>query len=181
MSRFLSASALFFVLMLASTQSFADGPSKDAKLHELATLRGLKKNFEQQNEIARQQSRAFIDKIVSDLFAKYPQIPNQTGQKIRAIADTYMERATKPLDSEKAEASWCKYYGVNVTEAELDQILAYYRSSVGQKDVSAALNVEPTWSTELNTERHKITQVAIDQYIKDLTALMAEIPPEKKQ
>jgi hypothetical protein len=42
------------------------------------------------------------------------------------------------LDQEAALRAYGRAYSQNVTEAELDAILAYYRSSAGQKDVSAS-------------------------------------------
>jgi Uncharacterized protein conserved in bacteria (DUF2059) len=41
-------------------------------------------------------------------------------------------------DQEEAVRAWGRYYSENVTEADLDGILAYYRSPAGQKDVSAS-------------------------------------------
>jgi hypothetical protein len=41
-------------------------------------------------------------------------------------------------DQEEAVRAWERFYLENVTETDLDSILAYYRSPAGQKDVSAS-------------------------------------------
>lgn len=41
-------------------------------------------------------------------------------------------------DQEEAVRAWERFYSDNVTETDLDAILAYYRSPAGQKDVSAS-------------------------------------------
>jgi hypothetical protein len=41
-------------------------------------------------------------------------------------------------DQEEAVRAWGRLYSENVTETDLDAILAYYRSPAGQKDVSAS-------------------------------------------
>jgi hypothetical protein len=41
-------------------------------------------------------------------------------------------------DQEEAVRAWERFYSENVTETDLDSILAYYRSPAGQKDVSAS-------------------------------------------
>jgi len=42
------------------------------------------------------------------------------------------------FDQEDAARAWGRFYSENVTEADLDAILAYYRSPAGQADVSAS-------------------------------------------
>ncbi|MEA3180164.1 MAG: hypothetical protein QOI59_3687 [Gammaproteobacteria bacterium] len=42
------------------------------------------------------------------------------------------------FDQEDAARAWGRFYADNLTESDLDAILAYYRSPVGQKDVGAS-------------------------------------------
>src|ERR1700754_1384852 len=53
-------------------------------------------------------------------------------------ARQFLHEVDGKYDQEEAVRAWGRFYADNVTEAELDGILAYYRSPAGQKDVSAS-------------------------------------------
>jgi outer membrane biosynthesis protein TonB len=68
------------------------------------------------------------------------------GSKAAKIAELVQITGVRPLlhevdskaDQEEAVRAWERFYSENVTETDLDSILAYYRSPAGQKDVSAS-------------------------------------------
>jgi hypothetical protein len=68
------------------------------------------------------------------------------GSKAAKIAELVQITGVQPLlhevdaksDQEEAVRAWERFYSENVTETDLDSILAYYRSPAGQKDVSAS-------------------------------------------
>lgn len=53
-------------------------------------------------------------------------------------ARQFLHEVDGRYDQEEAVRAWSRYYSENVTEPDLDAILAYYRSPAGQKDVSAS-------------------------------------------
>jgi hypothetical protein len=50
----------------------------------------------------------------------------------------FLHEVDAKSDQEEAVRAWERFYSENVTETDLDSILAYYRSPSGQKDVSAS-------------------------------------------
>jgi len=64
--------------------------------------------------------------------AKIAELMQLTG------ARRFLHEMDSKYDQEQAVRAWGRYYSENVTEPELDAILAYYRSPAGQKDVSAS-------------------------------------------
>jgi len=64
--------------------------------------------------------------------AKIAELMQLTG------ARHFLHEVDGKYDQEEAARAWGRYYSENVTETDLDAILAYYRSPAGQKDVSAS-------------------------------------------
>src|SRR3954468_24680236 len=50
----------------------------------------------------------------------------------------FLHEVDGKADQEEAARAWGRFYSQNVSEGDLDAILAYYRSPAGQKDVSAS-------------------------------------------
>jgi hypothetical protein len=53
--------------------------------------------------------------------------------------------------------AWGRFYSENMTETELDAILAFYRSPAGQKDVSATLAALPRFQHYMLEKRSAVT------------------------
>ena len=64
--------------------------------------------------------------------AKIAELMQLTG------ARQFLHEVDGKADQEEAARAWGRFYSKNVSEGDLDAILAYYRSPAGQKDVSAS-------------------------------------------
>jgi hypothetical protein len=64
--------------------------------------------------------------------AKIAELMQLTG------ARQWLHEVEGKVDQEEAARAWGRFYSENVTEGDLDAILAYYRSPAGQTDVTAS-------------------------------------------
>jgi hypothetical protein len=64
--------------------------------------------------------------------AKIAELMQLTGTR------QFLHEVDGKADQEEAARAWGRFYSENVSEGDLDAILAYYRSPAGQKDVSAS-------------------------------------------
>jgi len=64
--------------------------------------------------------------------AKIAELMQLTGTR------QFLHEVDGKADQEEAARAWGRFYSQNVSEGDLDAILAYYRSPAGQKDVSAS-------------------------------------------
>jgi hypothetical protein len=62
----------------------------------------------------------------------------ETVAAIERANDALLKELVDLWDSEKLRSVFQAEYGHNMTDAELDEVLAYYTSPVGQKDVAAS-------------------------------------------
>jgi hypothetical protein len=162
-----------------SLPAHADEASKNAKLHELASLRGLKQILNIQNNISVINMKLDMKKVVENLLSG-TKITEENKKTIIEIAQRYINNATKPIDYDDAERSWCIYYGENITEEELDEIISFYKSPIGTKDIQAELKLQSDWTNELSEKRLKIMNKAMSSYIIDLKTFFASLPANVK-
>jgi len=64
--------------------------------------------------------------------AKIAELMQLTGTR------QFLHEVDGKADQEEAARAWGRFYSQNVSESDLDAILAYYRSPAGQQDVSAS-------------------------------------------
>jgi hypothetical protein len=103
------------VLLVAAclSASFAQDSERQKKLHELAEIFRFKLLFEHAPALVKGNA-PIIDRPSSDM----PDLlVNFTFEKMLEV--------------------WQEGYGESITDEELDMVLAYYRSSIGQKDLAA--------------------------------------------
>jgi hypothetical protein len=66
------------------------------------------------------------------------EIKNQkVNSKIEAAYIHYIERCSSLWTADELVEIWSGRYGKNLTDDDLTQILAYYQSAIGKKDVAA--------------------------------------------
>ncbi|MDB5971028.1 MAG: hypothetical protein JWQ90_3478 [Hydrocarboniphaga sp.] len=67
-------------------------------------------------------------------------------------------------------ATWVSLYGKSLSEEDLEQILQYYKSSIGQKDVAAsqvATQAFTAWAVQQSRER---SSALLSQLMSELRA-----------
>lgn len=67
---------------------------------------------------------------------------------------------------------WVRHYGEHVTEAELNQIVAYYRSPVGQKDVVAQGLAGERWTAFILERNNKALEAATKGFFEQLNGIV---------
>ena len=69
---------------------------------------------------------------------------------------------------------WAKYYAPHFTESELDQLIAFYKSDIGQKDVRASKAAAVEFAKHFSKENEVFMTNAVNEYIADLQIVAKE-------
>jgi hypothetical protein len=69
--------------------------------------------------------------------------------RLRGLAGMLEQSKAAGLDQDDAVLAWGRFYSQGLTDQELDAILAYYRSPLGQKDVRASQAALPQFQKYL--------------------------------
>ncbi len=127
----------FVVLLLAAGTALADDSARTQKIAEITKAQGVYQQFDD----LIQQSRITTGKFLEDAFLKALNdlgVANSpSNPKYEAAFKRFSEKATTLWSADDLLAIWVKHYGKNLSDNELDQILAYYKSPIGKKDVAA--------------------------------------------
>lgn len=133
--------ALCFIAMGAH----ADAESKRAKLLRLMELQGLNAKIEAQLARAKSQILELGQQQVAKLQASFPEQPAEYWSAYPIRMAKMAADFDESISPEEAAALWVEAYGKNLSEPEVDQILAYWESPIGQKDLAATNAATPEW------------------------------------
>jgi hypothetical protein len=83
-----------------------------------------------------------------------------------------MHRNQSPLTARDLVDMWAKYYGAKFSDDELDGILKYYQSPLGQKEVLASREAMTDYRQELQQLYDPVLKKATDDFIKRLQEIV---------
>jgi hypothetical protein len=158
-------------LMLAANAS-ADQSTKAAKIGRLMQLQGMTGLIQQQQAYVEEEVRAVGPQLIAEFKKQIPEINQTVLDELDAAFKVFVESTKPTWTADEAVADWGKRYGEQVTEAELDQIIAFYSSSVGQKDLAATAQAMPGWSAFLAEKNQKALESAMSAYVERLKAIV---------
>jgi len=168
-----SSVRMLTALFLCAICAVSDAADRSEKIRELMELQGLVKMFDQQLQSGREQSRdmanQMLDKMLSTL---HP--PQEFQDRARQAAQEFVVAAQAPWSGQDIVDVWSKYYGAKFSDPELEQLLTYYRSPLGQKDVSASHEAIGPYTAEFQARYKPILDSATQQFIERLQAIIKD-------
>ncbi|MBP7454384.1 MAG: DUF2059 domain-containing protein [Ottowia sp.] len=156
----LSAASFAFALTPASAQE-----SREALIRQLVAEQKIEAMFEQQ--IA--QSREAIKGQGSQLLQSMTGGAKPDAKMAQAL-DRYMERATRLFTADEYLSVWAKQYGADLSDEDLRQLLAHYRSPIGRKEVAANQRAMAGFSAWANEEGLKRATALMTDFARELDA-----------
>jgi len=150
---------------LASTSALAQD-ARTSLIQRIAEAQGLTKLFDQQlvviNEAMRTLAKGVIDRSV--------QSGRQPDQKEQAAFKRFESRNANMFSSKEIVAAWTARYGHEMSIQELEEVLRYYESPVGRKDVAANQEAMPGFSNWMARETDSRTTSLAADFIAELKA-----------
>jgi hypothetical protein len=164
---------LCIVLLAAARPPAAQGDegSKAAKGAELVQLQGLAKMMEQSKAAGQEAATRLVRSITDKTYAQFPAFPEDKRLAMERASQQFLHEVDSSFDQVDAVRAWGRFYSDGLTENELDAILAYYRSAVGQKDVRASQAALPRFQQYMDEKR----TAALDSAVASYTAAIREI------
>jgi hypothetical protein len=149
-----------------------DDSSRAAKVAELMQLTGLAQMMAQSRAMGQAAAQKTVQSMAEQAFAKFPTIPPEKRARIEDAAKQFMRDVDSGFDQDDAVRAWGRFYSESLTETELDAILAYYRSPVGQKDVSASRAALPQFQHYIIEKRTAVMNTAIANYTAAIRSIV---------
>ncbi|WP_322981226.1 DUF2059 domain-containing protein [Pseudomonas sp. C11] len=151
--------------IVVASQAFAD--TKTQKIEELLRAQGLVDTWTQQIERGKEYNKQVAQQVMGQITAKLA--PSEEFQKrFNAAGDKFIESTVAPWTPDDMVAAWAKFYGPGFTEAELDQLIAFYSSPLAQKEIQVGRAALEKFTLHFQQLNQPIIEKATNQYIQDL-------------
>jgi hypothetical protein len=157
----------------------ASAADRSEKIRELMEAQGLVETFQQQLKAGREHTRKMADEMVGKVLSSLNP-PVEFQVKFRDAARDFIVAAQAPWTARDIVEVWGKYYGAKFSDEELDQLLKYYRSPLGQKDALAAREALIPYTTEFQARYKPILDKAMQQFLNRLQAISKECNCKKR-
>ena len=163
--------AIAICLLFISTLCTA--ASREDKIQALMEAQGLLGMFEQQmaqgKAEARRQGGQMLDQMIASLNP-----PAEAQAKFRLASDRFIAAVQAPWSAREVVAVWAREYGAQFSDDELDRLLAFYTSPLGQKEARASEAAMPKVTAYFQQRYQPILQKATQDYVADLQRIARE-------
>lgn len=166
--------ALACLLAMLSTPARADEASKTAKIAELLKLQGMVQNIDNMRAESIKRTEALRPLYEKQLRDALPDAPPEMWARFDTAFKRYIDANRAVWSTEDAVAAYGKLYGARLSEDELDQILAFCRSPVGQKDVQASSAAMLEWTAQLAKKNQAAYQANLKAFIDDFSTFVKQ-------
>jgi len=134
---------------------------------------GLIEMFSQQIEMGKQQNEQVGLQMIDQMMSQIN--PSQEFQERFTLAfKKFMSKVAAPWGAEEIVGVWASYYGPGFTDLELDQLIGFYTSPLGKKDVKVSKEAMLSFSKHFQKAGQPIVEAATKEYISDLKLIAKE-------
>ena len=100
--------------------------------------------------------------------------PEQYRSKFKEAAQKFAEEARSPLTASEIVSKWSDLYGSKFSDAELDQLLAFYTSPLAQREVVVSKESLAQLTVQLQEQYRPIMESATKAFIERLQAIVKD-------
>lgn len=164
---------IFTLLVLGIVSFSAIADSREEKIKDLMEAQGLLAMFEDQMAMGKVQGekvgKQMLDQVLSQIN------PNEEFQsRFTAAFNNYIGKVQSPWGAEEIVNVWSQYYGQQFTEQELNELLKFYTSPIGKKEVIASKFALTEFTVHFQKLGEPIFQQATQEYIQELKLVAKE-------
>jgi hypothetical protein len=165
---------LLAIALVISTHVNADEAIRQAKISRIIEAQGLPQMFQQQLDQSKNQASDLGENLYRKILSESGIADGQENPELELVFTQYMERCSTMFTANELVEIWSRFYGNDLSEADLDKILAYYESSAGKKDVAASHAAMTGFSQVVSSESQKRMGDSIKQLMADLKAALGK-------
>ena len=159
------------VLYLASSLCFAG--DRTEKVRVLMEAQGLVQVFQQQLDAGRVEQRREAKQVLDQMMAQLKPT-KEFDARFRSAFEEYLKELQVPWTAQDIVDVWARYYGAAFTDHELDQLVAYYTSPLGKKDVMASQAAVPKFTRHFRELSQPLLERATKNFITRLQVIAKE-------
>lgn len=157
--------ALLVTTLLLSLQAHADN-RKDV-INRLIVAQDVVPMFEEELKYTQQESEKEAQKILDQMLSQMK--PSEEYKK--KFSDAYLnfiKRIVSPWSAQELATTWGQYYSVKFSDQELSQLVSFYESPLGRKEVAASKVARMEYMQHYQKLGEPILKDAVNNYIKEM-------------
>lgn len=162
-------------LSAAAAPAAPAAPSADRqqKIQALMEAQGLADTIDQQMAAGRERGKANANQLIGQVMHQLAPSPEYQA-RFREAYEQFVDELQPTWKGSDVVKDWSEIYGPRFTDAELDQLLAWYRSPLGQKDVQQSREAMTELTQRLVSRYQPVMEQATQHFIDRVKTLVNE-------
>lgn len=169
----------FCIILLISISTVVNAKDRGEQIKTLMEAQGLVEMFENQVKIAEAQGGKMGYQIMQRMLSQVD--PNDKFMsRFKAASDDLMKKLKLPFGANEIISAWGDYYGKKFSDDELNQLIEFYTSPLGKKEVLASRLAVVEFTKHFQKLSEPIFKSAIQGYVEELKVIAKECNCKKK-
>lgn len=147
--------------------------SHEDKVRRLMDVADVTRTYQRHTRLSMQVSQKYAHEMVKQYVDETKLTPELRQKHEKAVQD-YVRKVQSAISAEDMIDAWKRLFGAQFTDAELDQMIRYYSSPLGQKE----LRVKEDATQRLTNAFHEKSRPVIEQALHDYIVAMQTISHE---
>lgn len=137
-------------------------------VRQIVEVQGVRQMFEEQyvqqrNAIEDQAKQLYTQIVESD--------GGKESEKSKEIFMRFMTKTSEMISVSEMTNRWISYYGTQLSDKDLKDILAYYKTETGKKDIAATRAAMTPFTAWLLQESQKRGEQLMTEFIQEMENL----------
>ncbi|AXV84556.1 DUF2059 domain-containing protein (plasmid) [Ralstonia syzygii subsp. celebesensis] len=162
-------------IALSTSVAAAD---RTEKIQKLMQAQGLSQMFEQQIASGREFSRKQADRMMAQVLAGM-NADAAYRKRFKDAMEAFIADMQPSWSAGEMVAIWSRLFGAKFTDEELDQLIAFYTSPLGQKEVAASRDALPAFNQLFQARYKPIQERATTAFLQRIQQLKTECRCDK--
>jgi hypothetical protein len=161
---------LFLAILILTITVFSD--SKKNKIYTIAKIEGLYEIVNEQRIQLESNILKQTDLLVEQL-KKQTNINKKAQEEILKVTQRNMESIKNDFDSvDTLIGKWVDLYSEQVSEQDVDSLLAFYHSSSGQRSIKASKIAAKAWGTYIMQRSQEKSMTRIKSFSAEIQQIV---------
>ncbi len=170
----------FTIILLISISISVNADDRSDKIKTLMEAQGLVEMFKNQLKLAEAQGGQMGFQIMRQMLAQVD--PNDKFKsQFKAASEKLLKKLQLPWGENEIITAWGDYYGKNFSEDELEQLIEFYSSPLGKKEVSSTKLAILEFTKHFQKLSKPIFKSAMEEYVEELKAIAKECNCKRKK
>ncbi len=166
--------ALCLAAAFACTPALANEAQRQETIARIVEAQGLQDMFQQQIDVSRASAVEMGQRTFKKILLEAGVPEGKEDPRLAEIFGRYVERCATMFTAKELVSTWAGAYGKGLSDSELKQILAYYRSPLGKKDVQASQVAMASFAKTMLVESEKRVNDSVVQLMSEIKVVVGK-------